>query len=65
MLFFPPLLSSFSCVKNELLPSHPLELSEKNVSVLPVCLFLFSSTKILSAMLFLFDFTKPILVFRI
>lgn len=24
--------SSFSSVKNELLPSHPLELSEKNVS---------------------------------
>ena len=27
---------SFTCVKNELLPSHPLELSEKNVSILTV-----------------------------
>lgn len=25
-------ISSFTSVKNELLPSHPLELSEKNVS---------------------------------
>lgn len=33
------LIFSFSCVKNELLPSHPLELSEKNVSMLPVFLF--------------------------
>ena len=38
---------SFSCVKNELLPSHPLELSEKNVSMLPVLLFLPSRRKML------------------
>ncbi|CAO2630764.1 Proteasome maturation protein [Lemmus lemmus] len=29
------LRKGFSCVKNELLPSHPLELSEKNVQRLP------------------------------
>ena len=38
---------SFSCVKNELLPSHPLELSEKNVSMLPVFLFLPSGRKMM------------------
>lgn len=34
-------------VKNELLPSHPLELSEKNVSMLPVFLFLPSGRKMM------------------
>lgn len=33
-------------MKNELLPSHPLELSEKNVSVLPVTFLLASVRKI-------------------
>lgn len=32
-LLNPSFLSSFSSVKNELMPSHPLELSEKNVSL--------------------------------
>lgn len=33
-------------MKNELLPSHPLELSEKNVSILSVTFFLSSARKI-------------------
>lgn len=45
------LLKGFSSVKNELLPSHPLELSEKNVSMLPRFFFLSFGRKLLSMIL--------------